>query len=54
MASRIITIIDAYDAMTNDRPYRKALGRARAIGELKNGISGQFDPYLVEKFLKVI
>ena len=52
--SRIITIIDAYDAMTNDRPYRRALGKTRAIEELKNGTYGQFDPYLVEKFLRVI
>ena len=52
--SRIISICDAYDAMTNDRIYRKALSKKQAIKELKLNSGTQFDPILVEKFLKII
>jgi len=52
--SRIISIIDAYDAMINDRPYRKAMSKEKAIQELKNNIGTQFDPELVERFLKIL
>jgi len=49
--SRIIAIIDAFDAMTNDRPYRKALDISQAIDELNNGAGSQFDPRLVSKYI---
>lgn len=42
--SRIITIIDAYDAMTSDRPYRKGMSHEYAIGEIKANLGKQFDP----------
>jgi len=48
--SRIIAIIDAYDAMTNDRPYRKALNTQQVMDELNNGAGCQFDPQLINKF----
>lgn len=51
---RIISIADAYDAMTNDRPYRKALTHEEAIAELKLGSGEQFDPQLVEDFMAVL
>ncbi|MGI6554445.1 MAG: HD domain-containing phosphohydrolase [Bacillota bacterium] len=51
---RILAIADAYDAMTNDRPYRKALSSEEAIQELKRGAGSQFDPELVERFVKLI
>lgn len=47
---RILAIIDAYDAMTNDRPYRKAVPHEQAIAELKRCAGFQFDPVLVEKY----
>jgi HD-GYP domain-containing protein (c-di-GMP phosphodiesterase class II) len=50
----IISIVDAFDAMTNDRPYRKAISTEEAIGELKRGAGLQFDPNLVTKFLEMI
>ncbi len=51
---RILSIVDAYDAMTNDRPYRKAKTRAEALEELKNCAGVQFDPGLVEIFFEII
>lgn len=51
---RILAVADAYDAMTSDRPYRKALGRAFAVEELKRFSGTQFDAYIVDKFLGII
>lgn len=51
---RILSIVDTYDAMTNDRPYRKALSAEEAVLEIKNNAGSQFDPEIVEVFLKVI
>jgi len=47
---RILAIVDAYDAMTNDRPYRKAMDHEAAVAELKSCSGTQFDPALVIKF----
>ena len=52
--SRIISIVDAYDAMLSNRPYRKSLSKEEAIEELKKNAGTQFDPELVEKFLKIL
>jgi len=52
LVARIITIGDAYDAMTSDRPYRKALSKKEAIRRLKKDSSTQFFPELVEVFIK--
>ena len=52
--AKIIAIADVYDALTSDRPYRKALLPSEAI-EMVMGASGtHFDPYLVQLFLKKI
>ncbi len=51
---RIITIVDAYDAMTSDRPYRKAMSAAEAVAELKRRSGSQFDPRLVALFCDLI
>lgn len=53
LLSRIISVIDAYEAMTADRVYRKRLGRDRALEELKLYAGSQFDPDLVEVFLRM-
>lgn len=53
LGSRIVSVIDAWDAMTSDRPYRKALSREVAREELIKGAGKQFDPKVVEAFLKL-
>lgn len=52
--SRIISVVDAYHAMISDRPYRKALPRETAVAELKKYSGTQFDPIVVEAFLKLL
>ena len=49
---RILAIADAYDAMTNDRPYRKALSHEEALNEIKNNAGKQFDPQLAKLFVE--
>lgn len=51
---RILAIADAYDAMTSDRPYRKAMSHEEAIAELRKCAGIQFDSDLVEKFASVL
>ena len=48
---RIVAIADAYDAMTSDRAYRKALSHDVAVTELERCSGTQFDPRIVEVFL---
>lgn len=45
---RILAITDAFDAMTTDRVYRKAMKKADAISELKNNAGKQFDPEIIK------
>ncbi|NTV53909.1 MAG: HD domain-containing protein, partial [Syntrophaceae bacterium] len=54
MEARIVSVMDSFDAMTSDRPYRKALGMAYAINELATHAGSQFDPRVVEAFLAVL
>jgi len=51
---RILSIVDAYDAMTNDRPYRKAMFHNDAISELERCAGTQFDPELVTIFKEIV
>ena len=50
LISRIISVVDAYDVMTNDRPYRKALKHESAMEELERCSGTQFDPVIVKEF----
>ncbi|MDF2614496.1 MAG: uncharacterized protein K0S71_2282 [Clostridia bacterium] len=54
LIARIITIADAYEAMTADRSYRKGMSSVAAIEELKKNAGTQFDPEIVELFVNVI
>ncbi len=54
VASRMLLVTDAFDAMTNDRPYRKALSVGAAIEELKQNSGTQFDPAVVAAFLGLL
>ena len=54
LGSRIVAVIDAYDAMTSDRPYRKALPKEHAISELRKGSGTQFDPGVVDVFVGIL
>ena len=47
LAARIVFCCDSYDAITSDRPYRRATSQARAMGELWGGAGNQFDPIVV-------
>jgi response regulator RpfG family c-di-GMP phosphodiesterase len=52
LAGRIVAVADTYDAMTSDRAYRKALPHEVAVAELERCAGAQFDPELVEVFLR--
>ena len=54
LASRIIAVADAFDAMTCDRPYRPALSQQDAIDELRKHAGSQFDPSLVDHFVSIV
>ncbi|MDV3427761.1 MAG: diguanylate cyclase [Bacillota bacterium] len=51
---RIMSIIDAYDVMTHDRPYHKAISETQAVNELLSCSGTQFDPNLVPEFIEII
>lgn len=54
LLARIIAVVDAYDAMTSDRPYHVAITSDAALKELERCSGTQFDPSIVGKFIEVI
>ena len=52
--ARILAVADAYEAMVADRLYRPGIGAARARAELEQGAGAQFDPLVVEAFLRFL
>lgn len=50
--ARILHVADAYEAMTADRPYRKALSNEQAVSELRKFAGVQFDPEIVDAFMR--
>lgn len=54
LGARMLSIVDAYDAMTSTRPYRQKFSKEVAIQELRSYAGTQFDPDLVESFIKMV
>lgn len=52
--ARILSVIDTFDAMVTDRPYRKAFSLSKAKEELKQGAGTQFDPQIANAFLNML
>ena len=52
--TRVLTIADAFDAMTSPRPHRPAMSREEALGEMASNVKTQFDPGLVEPFGRAV
>lgn len=54
LLSRIISVVDAYDAMVSDRAYRKGMPQAAAFEELRRCAGSQFDPTIVSEFIRIL
>jgi diguanylate cyclase (GGDEF)-like protein/PAS domain S-box-containing protein len=54
LIARIVSIVDSFDAMTENRPYRPAMTKEDAIAEIIRNSGTQFDPSIVEYFVKVV
>ena len=53
VGARVLAVADAFDAMTSDRPYRRALTREQALAEVERCAGTQFDPAIARVFLEV-
>jgi putative two-component system response regulator len=53
LAARVLAVADAFDAMTSERPYRKAMSIKEALDEIKRCTDTQFDPEVIAAFLKI-
>jgi HD-GYP domain-containing protein (c-di-GMP phosphodiesterase class II) len=54
LTARIVTVVDAFDAMTSQRAYRRPLPRHEALRRLRAGAGMQFDPGVVNAILRVL
>jgi len=54
IGARIVSVVDAYDAMTTDRPYRRRMPKKKAINMLREGKGTQWDAKLVVAFIEMI
>jgi len=54
LLSRILAVADAYDAMTEDRVYRKAMSKEQAVEEIRRNAGTQFDPLIANIFIETI
>ena len=52
--ARILLVVDAYDAMTSDRPYQRALPHEYAMAELQRCAGTQFDPDVVDAMVSIV
>ncbi len=54
LPARIFAVVDTFDAMANDRPYRRALPLEDALAEIRSGAGTQFDPQVVRAFVSLV
>ena len=54
LGARILSVVDCYDALTSDRPYRPRMSRHQAEQELKDRRGRVYDPWVVDNFLKIL
>ena len=54
LTARIVSVVDAFDAMTSERAYRRPLPRREALHRLRSGSGAQFDPRVVDALLRVL
>jgi putative nucleotidyltransferase with HDIG domain len=54
LVARIFSIVDVWDALTSNRPYRSAWAREKAIAHIQEGAGTHFDPHVVEVFIELI
>ncbi|MDD5668768.1 MAG: HD domain-containing protein, partial [Candidatus Omnitrophica bacterium] len=54
VGARIVCMADVYQALTSDRPYRKALPKEKALQIIREGAGTMFDPSIVNVFLKIV
>ncbi|HEX2981373.1 MAG TPA: HD domain-containing phosphohydrolase [Anaerolineaceae bacterium] len=54
LSARIFAVVDVWDALTNDRPYRKAWSESKALQHIKDQSGSHFDPEVVDAFLQLI
>ena len=54
LTARIVSVADAFDAMSSDRPYRRALRREAVLSELRRFAGMQFDPQLAKEFAAIV
>jgi len=54
LLARILAVVDSFDAMTNDRPYRPAMAREKAVEELLQNKNKQFDADIVDAYIKIL
>jgi len=54
LGARILSVVDCYDALTSDRPYRPRMSRQQAEQELRERRGKVYDPWVVDQFLKIL
>jgi HD-GYP domain-containing protein (c-di-GMP phosphodiesterase class II) len=54
IGARIFAVVDSFDALTSDRPYRSAIDREHAIEIIKQGAGNRYDPNIVQVFLEAM
>jgi two-component system, cell cycle response regulator len=54
LGARIVSVCDAYHAMTSDRPYQAAVAPDEALGEIQRCSGRQFDPLVVDAFTRLV